>query len=212
MNRIRALAVLVCVLSATSAWGVAFFDDFDRPDGAVGNGWSIQTDGTITVEIVDNEVLISGTQGTDWVRSGISRPVVDESRVSCDFKAGEGLNFHIRIDSADSSAFYEAYTWGGPISYANSPDGSWPGWADITGSAVVAGEYNSIALELADNEIIVTFNGAVIGTFANAGFTRIESVLIASDAAAGTTGSLRIDNVQIGEVIPGTATNPTLQE
>ncbi len=208
MNRIRALAVLVCVLSATSAWGVAFFDDFDRPDGAVGNGWSVQTDGTITVEIVDNEVLISGEQGTDWVRSGISRPVVDESRVACDFKAGEGLNFHIRIDSADSGAFFEVYTWGGPMIQANSPDGSWPGWTDIPDSAITGGEYNNVALKLEGNEITVSLNGTEIGVFTNAGFTSIESVQIASDAAAGTTGSLHIDNVQIGEVIPGTATNP----
>jgi hypothetical protein len=106
--------MLVLMLSAANAWGAGFFDDFDRPDGEVENGWAIQEDGTIEVKIVDNEVLIAGTQGTDWVRSGISRDVVDETRISCDFKANEGLNFHIRIDDAATSAYCEIYTWGGP--------------------------------------------------------------------------------------------------
>jgi hypothetical protein len=202
------VSVLACTLLVGSAWGAGFKDDFDRPNGNVGNGWSTQTDGTITVEIVDNEVLVAGTQGTDWARCGISRPVVDESKVACDFKAGESFNFHIRIDSADSSAFFEAYTWGGPLIQANSPDGSWPGWTDITNSNITAGEYNTVGLELIGNDITVTLNGTAVGTFTNAGFTRIESVLIASDSAAGTTGRLHIDNVVIGEVVLGVAGDP----
>ncbi len=208
MRKMISVSVLACTLLVGSAWGAGFKDDFDRPNGNVGNGWSTQTDGTITVEIVDNEVLVAGTQGTDWARCGISRPVVDESKVACDFKAGESFNFHIRIDSAGSSAFFEVYTWGGPLIHANSPDGSWPGWTDITNSNITAGEYNTVGLELIGNDITVTLNGTAVGTFTNAGFTRIESVLIASDSAAGTTGRLHIDNVVIGEVVLGVAGDP----
>jgi len=201
--------VLACALLIGSARGAGFKDDFNRPNGNVGNGWTTQTNGTITVEIVDGEVLIAGTQATDWVRCGISRPVVDESKVACDFKAGESFNFHIRIDSAGSSAFFEVYTWGGPLIHANSPDGSWPGWTDITNSNITAGQYNTVGLELIGNEITVSLNGNAVGTFTNAGFTRIESVLIASDSAAGTTGRLHIDNVVIGEVVLGVAGDPS---
>ena len=208
MGKILSFAVFVCILTVANAWGAAFMDDFDRPNGAVGNGWATQTDGTITVEIVDNEVLITGAQGTDWVRSGISRDVVGETRVSCDFKANENLNFHILVNDADTSAFLEIYSWGGPLIHANSPDGSWPGWTDITGSDIVAGEYNTVLLEFVDGEFTVTLNGTVVATLPNAGFTSIGNVLIASDAAAGTTGTLHIDNVQIGVIIEGTAKDP----
>ena len=208
MGKIQSFAMLVLMLSVTNAWGAGFFDDFDRPNGDVGNGWATQTDGTIEVKIVDNEVLIAGEQGTDWVRCGISRPVVDETKVSCDYKADDSFNFHIRIDDADTSAFLEIYTWGGPLIHANSEDGSWPDWTDITGSSVIAGEYNNVMLEQDGTEFIVTLNGEEVATLTNAGITRIGSVLISSDSAAGTVGSLRIDNVMIGVVSPEKAKDP----
>ena len=208
MGKIQSFAMLVLMLSVTNAWGAGFFDDFDRPNGDVGNGWATQLDGTIEVKIVDNEVLIAGEQGTDWVRCGISRPVVDETKVSCDYKADDSFNFHIRIDDADTSAFLEIYTWGGPLIHANSEDGSWPDWTDITGSSVIAGEYNNVMLEQDGTEFIVTLNGEEVATLTNAGITRIGSVLISSDSAAGTVGSLRIDNVMIGVVSPEKAKDP----
>ena len=208
MGKIKSFTLLVLMFSVANAWGAGFFDDFDRPNGDVGNGWATQTDGTITVQIVDNEVLIAGEQGTDWVRCGISRPVVDETKVSCDYKADDNFNFHIRIDDADTSAFLEIYTWCGPLIHANSEDGSWPGWTDITGSSVIAGEYNNVMLEQDGAEFIVILNGEEVATLTNTGITRIGSVLISSDSAAGTVGSLRIDNVMIGVVSPEKAKEP----
>jgi len=131
MSKIRSFSVFVCVLLAASAWGAGFQDDFNRPNGAVGNGWTIQTNGTIKVEIVDNEVLVAGTQATDWVRCGVSRPVTGETRVSFDFKADASFNVHVQVGAADSSAFVEVYAYpGGPMTYANSADGSWPGFEE----------------------------------------------------------------------------------
>jgi hypothetical protein len=208
MSKLQNLTMLVLLLFAANAWGVGFLDDFDRPDGDVGNGWATQTDGTIEVKIVDNEVLIAGEQATDWVRCGISRDIVDETKVSCDFKGDDNFNFHIRINDADTSAFLEIYTWGGPLIHANSLDGSWPGWTDITGYNVVAGEYNNVMLEQRGTDFNVILNGETIATLANESLTHIGSVLIASDAAAGTTGSLHIDNVQIGVVSPEKAKDP----
>ena len=86
MSKVQRLAVLVCLLWGANAWGAPFKDDFNRPNGVVGNGWSTQVDGTIKVEIVDNEVLISGTQAVDWQRCGIYRVVADETRFACDFR------------------------------------------------------------------------------------------------------------------------------
>ena len=72
MNKILKFAVLVCVLSVANASRGAFFNDFDRPNGNVGNGWSVVTTGTVTSQIVDNEALVAGTAPPNWVRSGIS--------------------------------------------------------------------------------------------------------------------------------------------
>jgi len=200
MGKIQSFTMIVLMLSVANAWGAGFRDDFNRPNGDLGNDWATQTNGTIEVKIVDNEVLIAGTQGTDWVRSGIFRDVVDETKISCDFKANEGLNFHIRIDDAETSAYIDLYTWGGPLIHAHSEDGSWPGWTDIAGSDIISGEYNTVVLELIGGEIIVTLNDTVVASLPNASLTSIGSVLIASDTAAGNEGSLHIDNVVIGVV------------
>jgi hypothetical protein len=208
MSKIQYFTMLVLMLSVANAWGVGFFDDFNRPNGEVGNGWATQTDGTIEVLIVDNEVLIAGTQATNWARCGIRRDVVDETKISCDYKGDDSFNFHIRIDDADTSAYLEIYTWGGPLIHAISEDGSWPGWTDITGSSVVAGEYNNVMLEQKGTDFDVILNGEVVATLTNASLTRIGSVLISSDAAADTTGSLHIDNVMIGVVSPEKAKDP----
>jgi hypothetical protein len=196
------------MLSVANVWGAGFFDDFDRRDGDPENGWRTQGDGTIEAKIVDNEILISGTQGTDWVRSGISRDIVGESRVSCDFKANEGFNFHIRIDDAETSAYIDVYSWGGPMIHANSEDGGWPGWTDIAGSSIIADEYNNVALELVDGEIVVTLNELEIASLPNASFSNIGTLLIASDAAAGREGSVGMDNVMIGVVDAEKARDP----
>ena len=116
MGKIQSLTVLVCMLSVANTWGAPFVDDFDRLDGDVGNGWVVQTDGTIEVQIVDKEVLIAGTQGTDWVRAGISRVISNETRISVDFKADDNFNFHMRIDDAETPAYIDVHFWpGGPV-------------------------------------------------------------------------------------------------
>ena len=209
MGKIRSFAVLVCILSVASAWGAGFRDEFDRPNGAVGNGWSTQEDGTITVTVVDNEVLISGEQGTDWVRSGLSRSVSGETKVSFDFMA-ETFNVHLNLGSADSSAYVEIYAWvGGAFQYANSEDGGWPGWVALGGPTTISGEYNTVVVEQNGADFTITLNGEVAGTITNNSFVEIDSILISSDAAAGTAGTLHIDNVQIGEVVTGAAMDPS---
>ena len=210
MSKIQSFAMLVLMLSVTNAWGVGFLDNFNRADGDVGNDWVTRTDGTIEVKIVDNEVLIAGEQGTDWVRCGISRPVEDETRISFDFKADDSFNVHIRINDVTTSAYIDAYSWpGGPLQYASSEDGSWPGWVAMGGSNMLAGEYNTLVLEQKGTEFTYILNGEVIGPVTNSNLTKIGRVLIDSDSAAGTTGSLHIDNVMIGIVFAEKAKNPS---
>ncbi|MFB0553900.1 MAG: hypothetical protein ACETWQ_11375 [Phycisphaerae bacterium] len=209
MGKIQSFTMLVLMLSVANAWGAGFRDDFNRPNGDLGNDWATQTNGTIEVKIVDNEVLIEGQQATDWTRSGLSRAVEDETRISFDFKADDNFNVHIRIDDASTSGYIDVYAWpGGPFSYASSEDGSWPGWTEISGSGMIPGEYNTLMLEQEYTEFIVTLNGTVVGTVTNENLPNIGSVLISCDSAADTSGSLHIDNVQIGVVNAEIAKDP----
>jgi hypothetical protein len=204
MRAIKLGTVLVFLLGAALAWGVPFSDDFNRPDGEVGNGWSTQTDGTIKVEIVDQEVLIHGQQATNWRRCGIFRPVEDETKIQFDFLANDKFNVHIRIDDTATGAYIDVYAWpGGPFSYASSKDGSWPGWTQIPGSNMIPNEYNTLRLEQEGTKFILYLNDKKVETIENTRLEKITKVLLSSDAAAGTSGSLHIDNVVIGE--PSTA-------
>jgi len=210
MGKIQSFAILVIMLTVSNAWGAGFLDNFNRPDGDVENGWGTQADGTIEVKIVDNEILISGEQGTDWQRSGISRAVEGETKISFDFKADDSFNVHIRLDDAQTSAFFEPYWYpGGPCQYASSEDGSWPGWTTIDGSNMIAGEYNTLVVEQEGAIFTMTLNDVVIGSITNNSLTNIGSVLIASDSAAGTVGSLHIDNVMFGDVFAEKAKEPS---
>jgi len=218
MGRIKELGLLVCLLAAASAWAVPFADDFDRPDGNVGNGWTILRDGTVDATIVGGEVLVSGTtSASPWVRCGISRVVVGETKFSCDFKNDNVFNFHMQVTLGNtvwSQAYLEVYAWvGGPLQYANSLDGNWPaaGWVAFSGAnaQTTAGQYNNLKMELGEGGVVtVTLNGKLVGTVTNPSLTKIGSVTFASDADANTTGSVHIDNVQIGDLIRGVATDP----
>jgi len=200
--KILGIAVLIVFsLYAVVAWGEPFMDDFERPDSDdLGNDWSTQADGTITVEIVNNEVLIAGTQGTDWVRSGLSRTIEGETKIYFDFMAVNQFNVHMRIDGA--GAYIDAYCWpGGPINYASSEDGSWPGWTNTGGPNMISGQgqYNRMGVEQEGSDFYYFLNDAEVVIIENKGITNITKLLIASDSAAGTTGSLNIDNVVIGD-------------
>ncbi|MHC4535642.1 MAG: hypothetical protein ACYS6K_16960 [Planctomycetota bacterium] len=201
MGKIQSFIMIVLMLLAANAWGAGFLDDFDRPNGDLENDWATQTNGTIQVTIVDNEVLIAGEQATNWTRSGLSRDAGGETRISFDFKADDSFNVHIRIDDVEADGFIDVYAPPGSFfRYASAEDGSWPGWTNIDGSNMIAGEYNNLVLEQFGTEFMVTLNDVVIITITNTNIPNIGTVLISCDSAAGTVGSLHIDNVQIGIV------------
>jgi hypothetical protein len=200
--------VTVVMLSVVNARGAYFQDNFDRPDGEVGNGWETWTEEDVEIKIVDNEVLIAGQQNHDWWRSGIYRLVDGQSRFSFDFKADDQFNVHIELNDGiyiDNAVFpnnlIEVYAWpGGPFSYSFRTRGlGWSGWNKINGSNMIAGEYNNLTVEQDGTEFTLTLNGQVVGTFIYEPIFRIGGVFISADAAAGTVGSLHIDNVVIGQ-------------
>jgi hypothetical protein len=205
--------VAVIMLSVVNAWGEGFMDDFNRPDGEVGNGWETFIsrrgyydmqfpEGNIEVKIVDNEVLIDGQQTVDWGKSGISRFVDGETRFSFDFKADDNFNVIISLADAENPKYVVSfYAWpGGPFSYMwNYAVGNWTEWTQIPGSRTIAGQYNTLVIEQGDTEFILTLNGKVVGTVVNDHITHIGKVFISGDAAFGVVGSLNIDNVKIGQ-------------
>jgi hypothetical protein len=188
-------------LSTMIAIGNPFMDDFSRADNKkLGNDWTTQTDGTIKVEIVNQEALISGKQATDWVRAGLSRVIEDETKVYFDFLANENFNVHIRIDDTGTGAYMDIYAApGGSFSQASSPDGAWPGWTEIPSSTMLAGQYNTFGVEKEEANFILYLNDKKLISIKNVKLLNITKVLFASDAAANTVGSLHIDNVIIGD-------------
>jgi hypothetical protein len=192
--------VAVIVLSAANAWGASFVDDFNRPDGEVGNGWEIQTYGTIEVKIIDSEVFIEGQQPDWWWRSGINRFVDGETIFSFDFKADNQFNVHIQLyDAEDSLISIDVYASpGGSFSYGTlHGPGTWSGWTKIPGSEMIAGQYNTLMVEQEGTVFTLTLNDQVVGTFTNSYFTRVGKVLVGSDATPGSSGSLHIDNFKM---------------
>jgi len=202
--------IAVFVLSAVNAWGADFVDDFNRPDGEVGNGWLTETEEDVEIKIVDNEILIEGRQLHNWWKSGIYRPVEGQTKFSFDFKIDD--NFQVGIGLADAGILdpwpynndigFSVYTFpGGPLlySYKYGCGACWSGWIEIPGSEKIEGEYNTLMVEQDGTEFTITLNGKVLGTFTNSHFTGVGQVFIGADARAGTVGSLHIDNVKIGK-------------
>ena len=193
--------VTVIMLLVTNARGAYFLDDFDRPDGEVGNGWSTWTNEDIEIKIVGNEVLIAGQQNHDWWRSGFYRSVEDETRFSFDFKADDRFNVHIRFFGGETpDDVINFYAWpGGPFSYSCKVSGVKTGWIKIDGSEMITGQYNNLIVEREGPEFTLTLNGQVVGTVTINNFLSIGEMVICADASAGTVGSLHIDNVVIGQ-------------
>ncbi len=197
--------VLAVVFATCLSFGASlaldpFSDNFDRADSDdIGNGWEDTGDEGISVSIVGGEVLIAGMQDVDWERNGISRDLNDPSSVSFDFLADDVFNVHIRVTDTSTSAYLEIYAWpGGPFTHANSLDGGWPGWVAIEGSEMLAGQYNTLGIErVAAGQYQVTNNGVEIIVLDNAGLVSIGTVLLSSDSAVDSVGSLHIDNVVI---------------
>ena len=190
------------MLSATNAWGAGFQDDFNRPDGEVGNGWSTQIYGTIEVKIVDNEVLIAGRQPEWWWRSGIFRAVENATKFSFDFKADDNFNVHIYIrDTKTTDGAMEFWAPpGGLFSYGSRESDVWTGYTEIPGSEMIAGEYNTLLVEQEGADFTLTLNGKMVGTATNNIPFQANEVFICSDATPYSTGSLHIDNVKIADV------------
>ena len=195
-----AVIFVACLSVGTSLALDPFSDNFDRADNdTVGNGWEELEDDGIPVVVANGEVLVAGTQDVDWERNGIARNVNDISSLSFDFLADDVFNVHMRIDDTSTGAFIEPYAWpGGPFSQANSADGSWPGWVAIEGSDMMAGQYNTLAIErVAAGQFQIKNNGTEIVVLENAGLVNIDRIQLSADSAAGSVGSLHIDNVVI---------------
>ena len=206
MAKLRFFGLAVLLVIFLSVPGILnalgpFSDDFGRADSKdVGNGWEEGEDAGISISIKSGEVLIQGTQDQDWERNGISRDVGDISSLSFDFLNNDNFNMHMRIDDTNTGAYIDVYCWpGGPFSHANSVDGGWPGWVEITGSQSLLDEYNTLGFEkTVAGSYQIMHNGVPIGDpLVNASLATVNRIQIAPDSAANTVGSVRIDNVII---------------
>jgi len=77
---------------------------------------------------------------------------------------------------------------------------------------MIAGQYNTLLVEQEGREFTLTLNGQDIGTVMNNLPFHTKEVFIGSDATLGSTGSLHIDNVQIGTVMAEKARTPNPED
>ena len=178
----------------------AIVDDFDRPDSDnLGKDWTEEADAGVIVSIEDNEVLIQGTQTVDWTRTGLRRQLDDAENIFFDYLANDNFNVHVRIDDALTSAYIEFYAPpGSGFQYASSEDGAWPGWVPAGGNNPNTGEYSTLGIiRVSKGKYEFSLNDDPIMEIKNSELTKIGSVFISVDSAAGTVGSMHVDNVMI---------------
>ena len=201
---------VVLVLSVSLAFGEdPFFDNFDRKNGKPGNDWIINSP-EVKTEIKDKEILIHGTEKTNWKRNGIERLVDDISKVCFDFLNNDIFNVHLRVDDDKSgtNAYIDIYSPPGPqggnnFNYASPADGAWPGWTNIGGAPFEKNPrkegYRQLCLRKEQKNFFLIVDNKEIAKIKNTGLLEITKVFISIDAVAGRTGSMYVDDVDIGD-------------
>ena len=207
---------LIC-LSVVFAFGEdPFFDNFDRADGKPGNSWVVNSPEMVT-EIKNKEILIHGTEKTDWKRNGLERAVNNISKICFDFLNKDKFNVHLRVDDgkSGSKAYMDIYSppGGNNFNYASSKDGGWPGWTKAGGADAVDNPrkpgYRQLCLQKTGNKFKIILDGSTVTEVTNEKLTEITKVFISIDAAASTIGSMHVDNVDIDNgAAKSTAVNP----
>lgn len=91
-----------------------FVDDFNRPDGDIGNGWAISSDSDVAMTIASNQLMNSSDSGNDLL-SGIYRslPFSNSARIEAtlsEMSASTGASrfysqFLVRSDGSISSGY-----------------------------------------------------------------------------------------------------------
>ena len=213
MKRGNSAFVVISValgLSVSLAFGEdPFFDNFDRKNGKPGNDWIINSP-EVKTEIKDKEILIHGTEKTNWKRNGIERLVDDISKVCFDFLNNDIFNVHLRVDDDKSgtNAYIDFFSPPGPqggnnFNYASPADGAWPGWTNIGGAPFEKNPrkegYRLLCLRKEQKNFFLIVDNKEIAKIKNTGLLEITKVFISIDAAAGQTGSMHVDNVDIDD-------------
>tara|TARA_B100000809_G_scaffold265989_1_gene326696 strand:- start:75 stop:842 length:768 start_codon:yes stop_codon:yes gene_type:complete len=186
-----------------------FFDNFDRRNGKPDNDWIVNSP-EVKTEIKDKEILIHGTEKTNWKRNGIERLVDDVNKVCFDFLNNDVFNVHLRVDDDKSgtNAYIDIYSPPGPqggnnFNYASPADGAWPGWTNIGGAPFEKNPrkegYRQLCLRKEQKNFFIIVDNKEIAKVKNAGLLVITKVFISIDAAAGRSGSMHVDNVDIDD-------------
>jgi len=102
------LLTVFCIISLISVkaqtWQTVFFDDFNRPDGALGSNYTTSPSGGITqLGILNNEVKVANetTAPAYWIVSYINGVNEDSIRISCKFRAPV-LDYGFSISARDN--------------------------------------------------------------------------------------------------------------
>ena len=181
---------LVLNIANAAGAGVVFFDDFDRADGVIGNGWIDAGYGSPTGNTVNNRLKIGGTGGTF---RGFRRNIAAKNcKVTDVFIAGTGTGGKaLMIRQKPNGEAYFCYN-------SNSSGYAQMGKISATGVIVNIGglfPFNIIAgdvMSLEANESVITFS-----QIRNGVETVIHQITDATIPNAGYSGVLNVDFVDV---------------
>jgi hypothetical protein len=200
-----------CSLKAQSG----FEDDFNRPDGAIGNGWTLW--GNQSTTLLGGEVRTLGAPG---VAGGIARPfqVTFPMRFSFDFRSlnngidpyndsGWFIAFNAFTPSYATHAELKFYqyagsrnvfreTSAGTMEFQPNISGPIPGWQDFTAApAYVAGTVNA---DLSASITVTYSNGFHVSVSFPPTQTSSQGKLLLLGNSNGSNGPHIFDNLNIG--------------
>jgi hypothetical protein len=215
MIRLSCLVLTILVWSSSVLAQSAFVDDFNRPDGDIGNGWSVW--GNPNTTLVGGELR---TFGAPRVAGGVARtlPASFPLSFSFDFRtlnpgidpyndSGWFIAFNAANAAYDSAAQLKFYQFAGSLSIRREtsngvvdaqPNFSGPvrGWQDFTAApAHIAGSVNA---DLSASIFITYSNGSRVSVSFGPASASPQGAFFLVGNSNGSNGPHIIDNISVG--------------
>ncbi len=177
-----------------------FIDEFDEPDGPVGDDWVQINNGTLKMKIKGNQLQISGKQAADWVENSVTRDVTDLGTFKSVYVRTKSNAFHpeLSLRNADTGAYLSVgASHGWHFVYAASLDAGWNGWLDPPNPIVLGEGWTEFGIiQTAEGVYKITVNDRV--TVDNvAGLDEVTHVRFNTYSLAGIEDTMYVEYVEI---------------
>ena len=195
--------VLVLVFSLYGAGILSasyFIDEFDRPDGPVGNDWIEMNDGGLSISIENGQLAMEGTQAGDWAANSISRDVtgLGEFKSVHALTRSTVLHPELFVSNADTGAYLAtSASHGWHFVYTVSPDGGWYGWVDPPTQIVLGEDWTELGIvQTAPGVFKITINDEVTVDNVEA-LDEVTHIRINATVEAGVTDTMLVEYVEV---------------